>query len=135
MATFVLTDAVVTVNAVDLSDWVTSVSISVEVDEQEDTAMGDTYRSRLGGLKDWTLDLEFNQDFASSAVDQTVWSLVGTTTAVSVKSTSGATSATNPIYSGNVLVTEYSPVDGSVGDLATTSVSWPGAGTLSRATS
>lgn len=135
MATFVLTDADVTVNSVNLSDWVTSVTISVEVDDQEDTAMGDTYRSRVGGLKDWTLDLDFNADFAASAVDQTIWSLLGTSVAVTVKPTSGATAATNPQFSGNVLVTEYSPVDGGVGDLATTSVSWPGNGALSRATS
>jgi len=135
MSTFVLTDASITVNSVDLSDWVTSVTISVEVDEQEDTAMGDTYRSRLGGLKDWTLDLDFNADFAASAIDQTIWPLLGTNTAVVIKPTSAAVGSTNPTYSGSVLVTEYSPVDGGVGDLATTSVSWPGNGTLTRATS
>lgn len=135
MATFVLTDADVTVNSVNLSDWITSVTLSIEVDDQEDTAMGDTYRSKVGGLKEWTLDVDFNADFASSAVDQTVWPLLGTSVAVTVKPTSGTTSATNPQYSGNVLVTEYSPIDGDVGDLATTSVSWPGTGTLSRATS
>lgn len=135
MATFVLTDAVVTVNSVDLSDWCSSVTLSLEVDEQEDTAFGDSYRSRLGGLKDWSIDLDLFADFASSAIDQTIWSLVGTSTAVTVKATSGSTSATNPIFSGNVLVTEYSPIDGGVGDVATTSVSWPGNGTLTRATS
>lgn len=134
MATFVLTDADVTVNAVNLSDWITSVTLSIEVDDQEDTAMGDTYRSKVGGLKEWTLDIDFNADFAASAVDETVWPLIGTVVAVTVKPTSGTTSATNPQYSGNVLVTEYSPIDGDVGDLATTSVSWPGSGTLSRAT-
>jgi hypothetical protein len=136
MATFVLTDAVVTVNAVDLSDWCTEVTINVEVDDQEDTAFGDTYRSRLGGLRDLTIDLGFNSDFAAGAVDATIWPLVGTTTAITVKATSAATSATNPLYSATVLVNEYSPLDGSVGDLSTTSVSWPGAGGagLTRAT-
>lgn len=135
MATFVLTDADVVVNSVNLSDWVTSVTLSVEVDDQEDTAMGDSFRSRVGGLKDWTLDIDFNADFAASAVDATIWSLLGTSVAVTVKPTSSATSATNPSFGGNVLVTEYSPVDGGVGDLATTSVSWPGNGTLARSTS
>jgi hypothetical protein len=135
MATFVLKDADVTVNSVNLSDWCTSVTVKVEVDDQEDTAMGDDYRSRVGGLKDWSIDLDFNADFAANAVDQTLFSLLGTSVAVTVKPTSGTTSATNPQYSGNVLVTEYSPVDGGVGDLATTSVSWPGNGALSRATS
>lgn len=134
MATLALTDARVEVNAVNLSAHANSVSLSVEVDEQEDTAFGDTYRSRIGGLKDWTVDIEFNQDFASGGPDATLFSLLGTVVTVKVRPTTSAISTTNPEYSGSVLVTEYSPVDGSVGDLATSSVSWPGAGTLSRAT-
>jgi hypothetical protein len=135
MATFVLADASVVINSVDLSDRVSSVTLSVEVDEQEDTAMGDTYRSRIGGLRDWSVDIEFHQDFGSSEVDDTIWPLVGTVAPIVIKPTSGAVSSTNPSYSGNVLVTEYSPIDGGVGDLATTSVSWPGSGPLTRATS
>lgn len=135
MASFAFTNAFVSVNAVDLSTFVRSVTINVEAEDLEDTAMGDTYRSRIAGLKDWSVDVEFNQDFAASAVDVTLWPLLGTVTALIVKPVNTTTSATNPQYSGNVLVSEYNPLDGSVGDLATTSVSWPGAGTLSRATS
>ncbi|HEY5987000.1 MAG TPA: hypothetical protein VIV12_11590 [Streptosporangiaceae bacterium] len=135
MATFVLLDAYISVNSVDLSDWCTSATLSVEVDEQEDTAFGDTYRSRLGGLRDWSLDLEFNQDFAASAVEATLFSLLGTSTAVDIRANTNLVTATNPRYTGNVLVTQFSPIDGAVGDIATTSVSWPGNGTLTRATS
>lgn len=137
MATFVLTDASLTLNSVDLSDWVSSVTLSIEMDEQEDTAMGDSFRSRLGGLRDYTLDVEFFQDFANSAVDQTVYPLILsqlTPTAFVLKATSSAVSATNPTYSGSVLVNQYDPVAGSVGDVASFSVSWPGSGTLTRAT-
>lgn len=135
MATFVMTDAYISINSVDLSDWCTSVTLSVEVDEQEDTAFGDTYRSRLGGLRDWSLDLEFNQDFAASAVEATLFSLLGSSTAVDIRANTNLVTATNPRYTGNVLVTQFSPIDGAVGDIATTSVSWPGNGTLTRATS
>lgn len=128
MASFVLTDASIVINSVNMSSFCTSVTVNVEVDEQEDTAFGDTWRSRIGGLKDFSLDLEFNSDFAASAVDATIWPLIGTTTTVVLKATSAAVSATNPTFTGTVLVTEYSPLDGSVGDLSTTSVSWPGAG-------
>lgn len=137
MASFTMTDCRIEINSVVMSSFATSVSISVEVDDQEDTAFGDTYKSRIGGLKDFKLDVEFNSDFASSAVDQTLWPLFGGTTTFKVRPTSAAISATNPEYSGTVLVTEYSPLDGGVGDLATTKVSWPGAGGsgLARATS
>lgn len=135
MATFAFTDASVVINSVDLSDHVRQVTLDVSFDDLDDTAMGDTYRSRIGGLGDWNVSLEFNQDFAASEIDATLWPLMGTTTTIVVKPTSGAVSATNPSYSGSVLVNDYSPLANSVGDLATVSVTWPGAGTLTRATS
>lgn len=135
MATFAFTDASVVINSVDHSDHVRSVTINTEAEDLEDTAMGDTYRSRIGGLKDWSVDIEVNQDFAATEWDASIFSILGTVVTITVKPTSAAVSATNPSYSGSVLVTEYNPLDGSVGDLATSSVSWPGAGTLTRATS
>lgn len=135
MAKFSFKDAVVTVNAVDLSDHISSVSLSVSSAELDTTAMGDDWMNKIGGLNDWSVSLTFQQDHAASEVDATIWPLLGTTTAVTFKPTSSATSATNPQWSGSVLVSDYSPADGSVGDLATTSVTWPGAGTLTRATS
>jgi predicted secreted protein len=134
VSTFAFTNASVVVNSVDLSASVRTVTINVEADDLDDTAMGDTYRSRIGGLKDWSVGLEFNQDFAAANVDATLFPLLGTTTTITIKPTASAVSATNPSYSGSVLVSSYTPLDGSVGDLATVSVTWPGAGTLTRAT-
>lgn len=135
MATFALTDAFVTVNAVNLSDHVRSVTVNGTADQLDDTAMGDLFRSRIAGLKDWTISLEFNQDFAASNVDATLWAAyVAGTVPVVVRATSAAASATNPQYSGTVVVSAYSPLTNGVGDLATTSVTWQGAGTLARAT-
>lgn len=135
MATIVLTDAVVTINGVDLSDHITKVTFHGEVDDVDNTAFGSTWKTRQGGLKDGSVDLEFNQDYASSKVDATLWPLLGTTTTVTAKATSAANSATNPQYSASCLVKEYSPLDGSVGDLNKTSVSWPTNGAISRLTS
>jgi predicted secreted protein len=135
MASFAFINAFVSINGVDLSGSVRSVTINTEAEDLEDTAMGDTFRSRIGGLKDWSIDVELNQDFAASQADVTIFPLLGTVTAVVIKPVNGTASATNPQYSGNVLVSEYNPLDGAVGDLATTSVSWPGAGALTRATS
>jgi hypothetical protein len=135
MASFAFIDGRVEVNSVNLSSYVRAVTLEVSADELEDTAMGDTYRSKIGGLKDWSVQLEFNSDFASSAVDATLWPLLGTTTTVKVRPTTSSIGSTNPEYSGSALVSQYNPFGNSVGDLATVSVQWPGAGTLSRATS
>ena len=133
MAVLAFLDASVVVNAVDLSDHVKQATIATSTDDLDDTAMGDTYRSRIAGLKDWSVTIQFHQDFAAGEVDATLFPLLGTVTTVTIKPTSGAVSATNPSYSGSVLVNDYKPLDGSVGDLAGVSVTWPGAGTLTRA--
>jgi hypothetical protein len=52
MAKFVLTNASVSVNGVDLSDHVQSVTVETTRDDVEVTAMGATYKSYLGGLGD-----------------------------------------------------------------------------------
>lgn len=136
MAVLVLTDAFVSINAVDLSEYVRQVTLDYKADLQEDTAMGDSTRSRVGGLKDWSLQVEFNQDFAAAKVDATLFPLVGTTFAVIVRPVKGvAVSATNPNYTGTGILESYPPLGNSVGDLATTSITIQAAGTLSRATS
>lgn len=134
MATFVFTDGRVEINAVNLSSLVRKVTLTPSADAQESTAMGATYRARLGGLKDWKVEVEFNQDYAASLVDVTLFPLLGTTFTVKIRPTTGAISTTNPEYQGTGLLTEYTPIDGSVGDLATAKVSIMGAGTLTRAT-
>jgi len=135
VAVFVLTDASVTVNSVDLSTYVTSVTLNYEKDSVEVTAMGSSGHTFTGGLQNISLDVTFNQDFAATKVAATLDALIGSTTTVVVKPTSGAVSATNPSYTiSNAFLAGTQPVAGSVGDLASTSVSFTG-GTLVKATS
>lgn len=134
MASFAFIDAMVVLNGVDLSDHVTKVKLSITADELENTAMGQQYKSRIAGLKDWSVDVEFNQDFAASKIDATIWPLLGTTPTIAVRPTSGSIATTNPEYEGPILIKEYTPMDGSVGDLAKVSFTWSGAGDLTRST-
>ena len=135
MAAFMLNNASVTINSVDLSDHVTSITFSEEADQLETTAMGDNNRTMIGGLKSGTIDLEFNQDLAASDVQATIRALLGTVTAVIVKNDAGATAATNPQWTFNALVTEWPSINSTVGELATASVSWPITGAVTKATS
>ena len=135
MAVFVLTDASVTVNSVDLSTYVTSVTLNYEKDSVEVTAMGSSGHTFTGGLQNISLDVTFNQDFAATKVAATLDALIGLTTTVVVKPTTAAVSATNPSYTiSNAFLAGTQPVAGSVGDLASMSVSFTG-GTLVKATS
>ena len=130
-----LNNASVTINSVDLSTYVTSVTLSQSADSLEDTAMGDTSRSYIGGLKSGTVDIEFNADFAASKTEATIFPLVGTSTAVVVKPVAASVSATNPSYTFNAIVTEWDTLNGSVGEIATHSISWPITGAITKATS
>lgn len=130
MARFVATDYNITINGTDFSDSIAAVSMDLTSEEQDVTAFGGSgYRSRIGGLKDASVTLDFHQDFGAAAVDATLFPLLGANATVVVKPTSGAVSATNPSYTGEFLVSQYTPYASTVGDLATLSVSWNLAGT------
>jgi hypothetical protein len=134
LAKFVATDYKVTLNGTNLSTSLASVELPIEIDEQETTAFGSEWRTRIAGLKSGSITLEFHQDFAAGAIDATLWPLLGTNATVVVVPTSGTVTASNPSYSGTFLVTQYTPYASTVGDLATLSVSWPLTGALTRAT-
>lgn len=134
MAKIVLTNAYVSVGGVDLSDSISSVSISTTRDAVETTAFGSTAaRTRVGGLADNSVTLEFHQDFATSEVEQTIYPLLGTTTTVIINANGSSTTSTNPSYTFSALVTEWTPVNGAVGELATASVTWPISGAITKA--
>ena len=135
MAAFMLNNASVTINSVDLSDHVTSVTFTEEADQLETTAMGDDNRTMIGGLKSGTIDLEFNQDLAATDVQATVRALLGTVTTLVVKNIASAAATTNPQWTFSALVTEWPSINGTVGELATASVSWPLTGAVVQATS
>ena len=130
MAVLVLTDADITVNGVVLSDRANSVTLNYEIDSIETTAFGSVGHKFTGGLQNNSCDIEFMQDFAAAEVEATIFPLVGTTTTVTVRGTSGATSATNPLYTlSGTFLAAHTPVAAAVGELAMTSLSFTG-GTL-----
>lgn len=127
MGALALLDCRVEVNSVVMSSFGTSVQLPLVYEALEDTAFGDTARSRIAGLQDSTIQLGFNQDFASSATDITLYTAFATRAPVVVKvrPTSGTITATNPEYVGSYLPNQHQPFGNSVGELATVSVSWP----------
>jgi hypothetical protein len=134
MAQIVLTDASITINSVDLSTLANQVTLNYEKEAVESTAFGDTGRRYVAGLQNITVDIEFMQDFASTKVEATVFPLVGTSTTIVIKPTSAAVSTTNPTYTiSNTYLAAHTPVSGTVGELATTSLSFQG-GSLVKTT-
>jgi hypothetical protein len=134
LAKFYAQDYKVTIGTVVVSDDIASVTLDITADEIETTSFGSSYRSRIGGLKDASVSLDFHQDFGAGAVDALLFPLMGSTVAVKIAPTSGTVTATNPEYRFSALVTQYQPFAGAVGDLATLSVTWPVSGEVVRGT-
>ena len=124
MAIFLSNDVVVSLNSVDLSDHVTSATINRSFDELEVTAMGDTAHKFVKGLEASTITLDFLNDTAAGEVLATLQAAWGTTVTLTLKQTSAATSATNPLYSTTVLVNNTTDINGAVGDISTQSITF-----------
>lgn len=138
MARIVLTNAFVSINGVNLSEFITSISLSTSEDVVDTTgfAAGGA-RTRISGLADNSVTLEFNQDFASAALEVSInavgSSLVGTNTALVVRPTAEVASVSNPSYTFSAVVAEWQPLSGAVGELATVSCTWPISGIITKA--
>ena len=122
-----LSNPVVTVNSVDLSDQCTSATFTRRVDALESTAFGDSDRKYVSGLGNHELTLTLYMSYATSETYATLSGLVGTTTTVRVQPTSGADSGTNPgfILTGTFLA-ELPVISASMGELSTIDISFQG---------
>ena len=135
MAIFVATDFSVSINgSTALAAYLTQVELKASANDVTTTAFGSSWVTRVAGLKDGTLTLAFNQDYAAATVDATLWPLLGSNATVVIKPTSSAVSSANPAYTAVCLVTDLTPVSGQIGDLSTFSVTWPTNSAISRAT-
>lgn len=135
MAKFVLTNPLIEIGGTDLSDHIASVTVNESYADVATTAFGDSAVTRIAGLGDHSVSLDFHEDFAATEVHATIAPLVGATTTVSVKPVNETTSATNPSFSMTALVTEWPLLSGAVGDLASASVTWPVSGDITTSTS
>jgi hypothetical protein len=127
-----MTNANVTLGGADISQYVASVTLTTSVSEVETTSFGVGAVQRVGGLQDNSVTLEIHQDY--SAIEGLVFPLIGGTTSLVVKPNGTAVGTANPSYTTNsVLITEWTPVNGAVGELSTISVTWPISGTVTKA--
>lgn len=131
----VLTDAMVIINAATISDHGNKVELPISVDPQETTAFGATYKARVGGLKDAVLNVSLFNDFTAAQLDATMFPLLGTVVTFEIRPTSGARSVTNPAYTGSILIAQWTPITGSVGQLVQLDMSFPTSGVVLRQTS
>jgi hypothetical protein len=134
MAVYLANTGVLTVNAVDLSTLVTSVTINRAFDELEVTALGDQGHRFVKGLEASSITIDFLNDPDTSKTLQTLQTTWGTNTVVTFKQSSGAASPSNPLYTMTCLVNNITPANGDVASLSTQSVTWNVSGTIAITT-
>ena len=130
MAVYLSNGVALTVNAVDLSNLVSSVTINRSFDELEVTAMGDSGHKFVKGLEASSITIDFFNDADTAKTLSTLNSTWGTNTIVTAKQSSAATAPSNPLYTMTCLVNNTTPINGAVGDLSTQSVTWNVSGTI-----
>ena len=123
------------INSVDLSDQATAATITYTVEALQNTAFGSTARTFTAGLQNNSVVVTLYQSYAGSETEASIYSLVGTTTTLVLKPSSGAVSATNPSYTfAQTYLESHTPINASLGELSTIDLTFTG-GTLTKATS
>ncbi len=121
-----LSNPVVTVNAVDLSDQCSGATVSQTFTQLSNTAFGDTAMKYTAGLQENSITLDLYWSTAATETYATLKALVGTSTNVTIKGSSAATSATNPLGTLTGGFLSELPVVYTVGELATCSITFNG---------
>lgn len=128
---FTLTDALIIINGVTLSDHANQVTITDSREEKDATAFGATSKSSLKGLGEASMDIVLFQDYSAGKTHATISPLISsnTTVAVEVRATSAARSVTNPAHLlATALMFDYKPLDASVGDVPVTTCTFKNSG-------
>jgi hypothetical protein len=113
------------INAIDLSDHCTSVTLNQTADELEVTAMGDSSHKFVKGLESATLTVSFLNDQAASSVLDTLSDAFGTTVAFKlIQDKVAAVAATNKLFTGDILINNLTPINGAVGDMSTQDITF-----------
>jgi hypothetical protein len=125
---------------VDLSEYVTSITLTQTFDEVETTSMGSSSHTFAKGLESSTLQVDFLNDWAASKVQATLQAAYGTSVTaliVPVRAASATViSASNPLYTVSILVNNLTPVGtGGPEDFARSSMTFTCTSAVAYATS
>lgn len=108
-----------------ITDHVSTVSLSRELDVVDITAMNDTVANAITGVERSTLNLELYNDFAANSVNALFEDALGTKLNIRLIPVSGTVTTTNPSYTMSCLISNWTPINGSVDGVASVSASFP----------
>lgn len=120
----ILDNAFVSINGVDISHSINSITLGLDNEGQDATTMGDKTRNEIAGLKVISCSLDMNQDFASGGLDETLFNLFDAKTIfeVIIRPENEAVSTSNPNFKFRAFIKSYPILGGGAGDKAATSI-------------
>jgi hypothetical protein len=131
----VLLDAQLSIANNDLTDYCAKVELEDEFEDKETTTFGSGgAKEYLGGLESGSIGVTFKNDYTDGAVDEVMWGLRRSVVTFATRADEDAVSVNNPQYSGSILINKWTPISGSVGDVAEVDVTFPLSGPMARAT-
>lgn len=126
----------------DMSNRVMKLTLERDGDEHDDTVMGNTAHSRVIGLESWQFSMSMLQSFSTQDAGENTNTILrelyttskaGNKFLVTVrKHSTQLLGLANPTWSGLCVLKNYNPIDGEVGDLLKTDVTFLGSGNLSE---
>jgi len=139
---FVLLSTSTATGTRDMSNRVMKVTLSRDADEHDDTVMGLTAHSRVIGLESWEFSMSMLQSFTTGDGGENTDAILSTLYDVSKaggkflvavrKHSTELLGPANPTWSGLAVLKNFNPLDGEVGDLLKTEVTFLGSGNLTR---
>lgn len=135
MAAEIIRDAKVTIDSFDLANSVKSCTVTFNVPTQEVTGMGDTAKRFVLDIPEWSVEIEYTDDFADNGLNEKIWNWItgAVELAFTARKADTTISATNPEFQGNVLVLSAQLFGAGVGQVAGGRLSLQGSGGLTRA--
>lgn len=124
-----IVNPVVTINGTDVSDHVYSMTVEIEAPAVASTAFGSGWATNIAGIKTGSIRMDFHNDFDNS-ISTIINPLLGTYATVTAKPLPGSAGTANPIGTAVVFVQSVQPINGSVGDISTASLTFPTQGTV-----
>jgi hypothetical protein len=133
MAAEIIRDAVIVLGAFDFENAAKSCSINYTYPTQDVTGFGDGAKRFLIDTPEWTVDIEFTDDFAATKVNEQLWTMKGTEQTFKARKQTGTIGPANPEFQGNVLLLQIPVLTAGVGQVPGGRLTLQGSGTLVRA--
>ena len=110
---------------------VRSVTLNYSADMLDITEMGNSTKVNLSGLLEWSVDVAFLHNWATTENVQTLFAKVGAVAFnIQIQPKTGTVGASLPEYYGLVVLETANPMDGAVGEATEISASFRCAGPL-----